>query len=240
MKKTIILGLVLLTSYSLFSQSSGSLSHDKWAKMLNQYVTENGNVNYDGFKESESQLDQYLNHLKSNAPKDNWSKEHSMAYWINAYNAFTIKLILKNYPLKSIMEINSGKAWDLQFIEIGGKKLSLNDIEHNILRKRYKDPRIHFAVNCASVSCPKLVNRPFLATTLQVQLESAAKQFVNNAKKNSISADKIQISKLFEWYSGDFTDGQSLIAYLNKYSKIKINPKAKISYMAYDWNLNSK
>ena len=75
MKKTIILGLVLLTSYSLFSQSSGSLSHDKWAKMLNQYVTENGNVNYDGFKESESQLDQYLNHLKSNAPKDNWSKE---------------------------------------------------------------------------------------------------------------------------------------------------------------------
>lgn len=240
MKKTIILGLVLLMSYSLFSQSSGSVSHDKWAKMLNQYVTENGNVNYDGFKESESQLDQYLNHLKSNAPKDNWSKEHSMAYWINAYNAFTIKLILKNYPLKSIMEVNSGKAWDLQFIEIGGKKLSLNDIEHNILRKRYKDPRIHFAVNCASVSCPKLVNRPFLATTLQVQLENAAKQFVNNAKKNSISADKIQISKLFEWYSGDFTDGQSLIAYLNKYSKIKINPKAKISYMAYDWNLNSK
>ena len=160
-----------------------------------------------------------------------------MAYWINAYNAYTIKLMLNNYPLKSIIDINGGTAWDLKFVEIEGEKYSLNNIEHDILRAKYFDSRIHFAVNCASISCPKLSNTAYFAEGLDQKLEKAAKEFINNSAQNTISSNKACVSKLFDWYKDDFTKNGTVKEYINKYSTTKLTTD-KISYKEYNWNIN--
>ncbi len=220
--------------------SDNSFDHSKWNELLQKNVSSSGAVNYDGFKASQKDLDVYLGQLKSKVPNSSWNKNQAMAYWINAYNAFTVKLILNNYPLKSIMDVNNGKAWDLKFIELDGKTYSLNNIEHDILRAKYGDPRIHFAVNCASISCPKLNNTAFTPEKLETQLEAMSKSFINNSSKNSLSADFVKISSLFNWYKGDFTKNGSVIDFINKYSTTKVNSGVSIQYMDYDWNLNNK
>ncbi|MFT6716812.1 MAG: hypothetical protein ACJA0Q_001460, partial [Saprospiraceae bacterium] len=165
-----------------------------------------------------------------------WSKNEQLAFWINAYNAFTVKLILNNYPTKSINDLT--KPWDEKFFSIGGIKMNLNHIEHKILRVKFKEPRIHFAIVCASFSCPKLSNKAFTAKNVQVQLATLTKGFVNDTKRNKITANKIEISEIFNWFKGDFTKKGSLIEFLNKYSNVKINAKAKVSHLKYNWSLN--
>lgn len=212
-----------------------AVSDANWDALLQKYVSIAGKVNYKGLKKEEAELDKYLAYLSANVPDKSAGRKTQMAYWINAYNAFTIKLILKNYPVKSIMDINGGKAWDLKFVKLGGKTYTLNDIEHKILRPRFKDARIHFAVNCAARSCPPISNHAWTAANLESTLEQKASAFINNTKYNQISAKKLKLSNIFNWYKEDFGD---LIAFLNKYSKVKIEPNAKISYIDYDWRLN--
>ena len=238
MKKFI--GVVVVLFFSLVSFAGvgePKFDHSPWDKLLQKNVSSQGNVNYEGLKKDQAAFNTYLASLSKTKPDATWSRNETMAYWINAYNAFTIKLMLNNYPLKSIMEINGGKAWDLKFIDIKGEKYSLNNIEHDILRKKYPDPRIHFAVNCASISCPKLFNSAFFAEGLNEKLEKAAKEFINNSSKNSITADKAQVSKLFDWYKDDFTKNGSIADYLNKYSNTKLTTN-KVSYKEYNWNIN--
>ena len=127
-----------------------------WNGLLRKYVNSSGKVNYKGFKSDKSKLDAYLKELENNPIQENWSKAKKMAYWINAYNAFTIKLIVDNYPISSITKLHGGKPWDVKWIKLGGQTYSLNNIENDILRPKYKDARIHFAVNCAAKSCPPL------------------------------------------------------------------------------------
>jgi hypothetical protein len=218
-----------------FIHGDEKISHFPLDAMLKRYVSSNGSVNYDGFKNDHSRLKAYLSELSHHTISDSWSRNEKLTYWINAYNAFTIDLILQNYPVKSIMDINGGKAWDLKFIKLGDKTYSLNQIENEIIRPTFKEPRIHFAVNCAAQSCPKLMNGAFFADKLDAQLEKQTKAFVNNTTKNSISETSISVSKIFEWYSDDFGN---LISFLNKYSDTKIKSNATISYMEYKWNLN--
>lgn len=215
-----------------------SPSHSAFDALLKKYVTTSGKVNYAGFKTEKAKLDSYLALLSKNTPATGWNKNEKLAYWINLYNAGTIQLILKNYPTKSIMNINSGKAWDLKFVKSGKETLSLNQIENEIIRPTFKEPRIHFAVNCAANSCPKLLNGAFLPHKLEAQLELATKKFINNKSKNNVAASSIKISKIFEWYGADFGGSQKLITYFNKYSTIKIDGSAKISFMEYNWDLN--
>jgi len=132
------------------------------------------------------------------------------------------------------------EPFDQKFIKIGSRSFSLNEIETEMLRKPYGDPRIHFGVNCASMSCPKLSNRAFTADNLDDQLDKLTTEFVNNSQKNRITAGAITISKIFEWYKGDFTTDGTLIEWLNKYSNTEINTDASISYRDYDWSLNGK
>ncbi len=238
-KILLLLGLFTGALYSNAGVSDSEISHKTWDQLLMKHVSVSGNVNYEGFKNDKAKLQEYLNSLAKESPSESWSKNEKMAYWINAYNAFTVKLILDNMPLKSVMEINGGKAWDLKFIKIGNKTLSLNNIEHDILRAKFKDARIHFAVNCASISCPKIKNSAFNANELEKQLDQMTRSFVNNHTKNKIEAGNVKISKLFDWYKDDFTKQGSVIDFLNKYSKTKINSAAKISFMEYNWNLNS-
>ncbi len=160
-----------------------------------------------------------------------------MAFWINAYNANTIKLILKKYPVKSITDLDGGKPWDVKWIKIGSKTYSLNNIEHDIIRPRYKDARIHFAVNCAAASCPPLPNKAFTAANLNSLLESRTRSFVRNSKYNTINDDAVKVSKIFDWYGEDFGD---LREYLNKYAATEIPEGTEIGFAEYDWALNKQ
>ncbi|MBL4905470.1 MAG: DUF547 domain-containing protein [Flavobacteriaceae bacterium] len=208
--------------------------------LLSTHVDEYGNTNYNTLKKDETKLDSYLAYLAKTSPKKNWSSNRTKAFWINVYNAYTLKLILENYPLKSIRSIKyKGKdAWNIEFVNVGGKKYTLNTVEHEILRKEFNDPRIHVGVNCASVSCPQLGDFAFTEANVDRKLEALMKSFINDTNRNKISKKKVQLSKLFDWFQGDFTKKGSLIEYLNRYSNIKIDKKAKVGFLEYNWSLN--
>lgn len=220
---------------SEIASNAKPIDHKMWNDLLQKHVSSKGNVNYKGFKKDQAALQAYLDLLSKNIPEKSWSKNAVLAYWINTYNAYTVKLILDNYPTKSIKKIDS--PWDKAFFTLEGKKYSLGEIEHSILRKM-DEPRIHFAINCASFSCPNLSNEAYTEKNVQSQLEAAAKSFINDKTKNSISINAIEISSIFDWFSGDFKKSSSLIEFLNKFSTIQINAKAKVSYKEYNWNLN--
>lgn len=209
--------------------------HAGFDSLLQKNVTPSGKVNYKGFIADKPALDAYLQLLSENVPANSASREEKMAFWINAYNAFTIDLIARNYPTTSILKFDNGKTWDVKRIKLGGKKYSLNQIENDILRPQFKDARIHFAINCAAQSCPPLYNHTFEADQLDSLLDLRTRQFVNDKKYNSLSAKSVKVSKIFEWYAADFGN---LNAFLNKYSTVKIGSKATVGYNEYNWDLN--
>ncbi len=210
-------------------------SHTSWDLLLKKHVSNEGNVDYKGFKKDRKQLTQYITDLSSNLPADDWKKEDVLAYWINAYNALTIDLILRNYPLNSIKDIKD--PWDQRLWKFGTKWYNLNQIEHQILRKM-DEPRIHFAIVCASFSCPKLQNQAFTANTLDAQLTTATETFLADNKRNFISTSKLELSKIFKWFAKDFKQNGSLIDFLNAYTEVTILPNAKKSFKDYNWDLN--
>ena len=218
-------------------ETAAKPDHSPFNALLNKYVNSAGNVNYAGLKKDEAKLDAYLKDLSANSPQSDWSRNESMAFWINAYNANTLKLILKNYPVKSITDLHGGKPWDVKWVNIGGKTYSLNNIEHDIIRPRYKDARIHFAVNCAAASCPPLPNKAFTAANLNSLLESRTKSFIRNANYNTIADGEVKVSKIFDWYGEDFGD---LKKYLNKYAATEIATDADIKFKDYNWALNKQ
>lgn len=209
--------------------------HDTWHALLQKHVSEDGKVNYLKIRQSKL-LQSYIKDLQEhNITLKTANKNEVLAYWINAYNALTIDLILKNYPLKSIKDID--KPWDQHLWKFNDKWLNLNDIEHKILRE-LEEPRIHFAIVCASESCPKLLNKAFTAKNLDEQLTQVTQTFLADTTKNKISENNIQLSKIFKWFAKDFKNNGSLIDFLNQYSDTKISPKAKKSFLDYDWSLN--
>jgi len=246
--------ILIVITVLFFSQGCGSgkfykstdtklVDHEQFSQLLKKNVTSDGLVNYKGFIEDSLLLNKYLNELSTNPPSTKWSDEEQLAYWINAYNGFTIQLIIRNYPLESIKDIKKGitfvnSVWDIKFFEIGGEKLDLNKIEHGIIRKRFDEPRIHFAVNCASYSCPALRNEAFTSEKLDKQLDEQATSFINDEKRNKITPDNPQISSIFNWFTGDFTKELTLVEFINQYSEVKINEGVKPSYLDYDWSLN--
>jgi len=220
-----------------------TINHTDWTKLLQRHVTKEGKVDYKGLQSDNSLLQSYLTKLSKHPPGDNWSDEDKLAYWINAYNAYTVKLILDNYPLNSIKEIGDGlpmvnSPWDIKFFKIGGVDFDLNTIEHEILRKQFNEPRIHFAINCASFSCPKLRNEAFEADALEHQLEEQASDFINNTSKNRISETESRLSKIFDWFQSDFTKLTTLTEYIRQYNS-KISDNTEIKYLEYNWELNN-
>lgn len=215
--------------------AANAFAHAGFDSLLQKYVAEDGKVDYKGFKSDKAALDAYCRLLEENPVRDDWRREEKMAYWINAYNAFTIKLIVDNYPAKSILNFDGGKTWDVKRIKLGDKKFSLNNIENDILRPQFRDPRIHFAINCAARSCPPLWNRAYTAENLDSTLEIRTKSFINDPKFNTLTATKAGVSKIFEWYATDFGD---LIKYLNKYANTQLKSTAKVTFREYDWGLN--
>lgn len=219
-------------SLSAFGQT---INHSDFTAFLKKQVTNEGAVNYKQIKANDAELNAYLNQFVNISPQESWTKNETLAYWINAYNAFTIKLIIDNYPVESIKDIKN--PWDQEFIPINGKLLSLNYIEHDILRNM-NEPRIHFAIVCASASCPQLLNEAYIPGKLDKQLTTATKQFLADSSKNRIQKENLELSKIFKWFSKDFKENGNLIDFLNLYSEVKIATNAKTKYMAYHWELN--
>lgn len=226
-----------------YAGNARPVSHEVWDSLLREHVSAAGLVDYQGFIKDSLQLNRYLDLLSKNHPNEkNWSKDEQLAYWINAYNAFTVKLIVDHYPTKSIKDIKNGipfvnTVWDIKFIKIEDRTYDLNNIEHGIIRPTFKDPRIHAAVNCASISCPKLQNRAFTGDKVNEQLDDAVRDFVSDESKNKITPDAPKLSSIFKWYGGDF---DSVVDFINKYSNVKINKGAKLEYLDYNWALNEK
>ena len=243
MKVFKIMFSLALSMMAVVALAQAPPSHDAFDKLLKRYVLDDGRVDYKGFIKDSVAFDQYLANLSSHPPGKSWGDNEAKAFWINVYNAFTIKLIMDNYPVKSIKDLGGSlykinTAWDIQFIKIGDDTYDLNNVEHAKLRRAYNDPRIHFAIVCASKSCPKLLNEAYVPSRLDGQLNRAARSFLSDPFRNKISADKIVISSIFKWYSGDFTKNGTLIDFLNQYSPVKIKAGAQVSYLDYDWGLN--
>ena len=210
--------------------------HDIWNDLLKKHVSDNGNVDYEGFKTDQLALYHYFKTLNDALPNPNNTKEYKLAYWINAYNAMTIDLILHHFPINSIKDIK--KPWNQRLWKLGEKWYNLNDIEHTILRNM-NEPRIHFTIVCASLSCPKLRREAYSIIQLENQLTQATKDFLSDHSKNSLSVNTLELSKIFQWFAKDFKQDGSLILFLNQYSDIKISKNAKISFKDYNWNLNN-
>jgi Protein of unknown function, DUF547 len=210
--------------------------HSPFNELLQNHVSEKGVVSYTGFQKNNKKLRAYIASLSETMPDESWSKNEKLAYWMNAYNAMTIDLILRNLPLKSIKDID--KPWDQRLWKLGEKWYNLDEIEHQILRKM-DEPRIHFGINCASYSCPPLLNEAFTAEKVDAQLDFLANTFINDSTRNTISRDSVEISKIFNWFSKDFKQNGSIIDYLNQYANRTISANAKVRYKDYNWELNN-
>ena len=229
--------------------------HTEWTTFLKRYVKD-GTVFYTGINQSgQEALSGYLRQLELVTPEQmgGWTEAQKLAFWINAYNAYTIRLIIDNYPVRSILTMGllPGGAFRKNFIpltRLRGKILSLNDIEHEILRKEFEEPRIHFAIVCASISCPALRSEAFAATDLERQLEEVARAFILDETKNRYDAGKrtLHLSSIFKWFREDFErDGQGLVDFVAPYFEPGIRTQlgsgqVRVRFLRYDWGLNGR
>jgi hypothetical protein len=252
-----ILGLVLvLTScvgsgglhYDALKQGEkieatrAQLDHSNYDALLKKYVNKAGFVDYKGLAKEQAKLKSYLVYLSVNPPKSDWETGEQFAYYINLYNASTLDLIVDNNMPASIKDIDGplGQVWLKEYIVVNGKNYSLADIEKGVLQKM-NDPRIHFAINCASFSCPKLLDEAYTGKNVDQLMTRAANEFVNSNKNDLSDPNNPKLSSIFKFYTSDFTAvAPSLIDYVNTYAKKKINASAQVEYKDYDWSLNKQ
>lgn len=241
--------LLSLGHFCTLAVAGDQARHGVWSQLLEKYVDDEG-VDYRGFKEEESTLDSYLAELNGTNP-DELSESEQLALYINAYNAYTVKLILKNFkenkPVSSIKRLGSffSGPWKIQFAAIGGEKYTLDNIEHDIIRPKFKEPRVHFAVNCASKSCPPLITQAYEADTLHQQLEENTISFLNDPQFNYLEGNTLYVTKIFSWFSEDFPEG--VLPFVKRYARgemqqklAKASGKITIKYLDYDWSLNGR
>ena len=232
-------------------------SHLMWTHVLQKYVKESGYasaVDYKGIKSDPSKLDAYLKALEAVSQEqfNRFSNDEKLAFLINAYNAFTVKLIVDHYPVKSINDIGSffSSPWKKKFFKLLGEERTLDNVEHDIIRKQFNEPRIHFAVNCASVGCPALRNEAFTASHLDKQLEDASVKFLSDKNRNRYDSKtrKLELSSIFKWYGSDFQKKYgSLENFLAPritsdpgHQKTIREKSATVTFRDYDWSLNEE
>ncbi len=228
-----------------FNPALADVDHTLWGNLLAKH-NHMGRVDYNGFKADEAQLDIYLAQLEKINPKD-LERPDALAYYINLYNAWTVKLILSKYPeLTSIKDLGTllKSPWKIELIPLNDKKVTLNHIEHDIIRPQFNDPRIHFAINCAALSCPPLWQTPFQGSTLDEQLNEATAQFINNPKSNYLKEKTLYLSRIFKWFKEDFQD--DVAGFIRRYATgdLKkaldaLNNDPSVKYLDYNWDLNS-
>ncbi len=233
--------------------SSTRVEHGAWARILESYVVPGPDrVNrfaYGRMTPAHRQnLDSYIQRLAATSVSG-LTRAEQLAYWINLYNALTVQVVLDHYPVESIQDIAISPGiftvgpWDRTLVEIEGEAVSLNDIEHRILRPIWRDPRIHYAVNCASIGCPDLRAAPFTAANAEARLEAAAYAYVNHPRGARVEDGRLTVSSIYGWFQEDFGNTEKgVIAHLARYAEADLvkalETVAEIDAYAYDWHLN--
>lgn len=233
--------------------SSAVIDHGIWDRLLIKLVVPGKDrltlFRYGAANQMDRQnLNGYVAALTA-LPISTYNRAEQKAYWINLYNALTVKVVLDHYPVKSIRDIDispgffSDGPWGKKLVTIEGEAISLNDIEHRILRPIWRDNRIHYAVNCASIGCPNLYPMAFRATSMDAMLEDAARAYINSPRGVAVSHGAITVSKIYDWFIADFGDEEkSVLAHLTTYAAPGLRKDlltiGKIDDVAYDWRLN--
>jgi hypothetical protein len=231
-------------------------SHAQWSQVLELFQRQD-RIDYEALQKNRDPLDRYLTALTHVTPEDyeGWNRNQQYAFWINAYNAFTVHLVVQKYPLESIRDLGTifSKVWDKRFIPLTrfdpdgkGRNLSLTDIEHGILRPKFKDARVHAAINCASIGCPPLRAGAFSADDLEAELDSQARLWLADVTRNRFEQSKqtMHVSEIFKWFSEDFErDAGSVDKWIARFAppdaaKWLATEKVKRKYVNYDWSLN--
>ena len=254
---TVTLAFTLLGGLSATPSDSFDHTHARWDAVVHEAVSPDGAislVDYAALKRKPGEFDAYLAELTAVTAAEfgGWSESQRLAFLINAYNAWTVKLIVDNYPVESIKELGGwlSSPWKQDFFELLGETRNLDDIEHGMIRQNFKEPRIHFAVNCASLGCPPLRAEAFRADRLDEQLEDNTRIFLQDVRRNKFDAARntLHLSSIFKWYGSDFvaTDG-SVEAFVA--SRITADPakrreiasrQVRIRFLDYDWTLNGR
>jgi hypothetical protein len=233
--------------------STATIDHSPWDRLLASYVVRGGDgiarFAYDRVSEADrAALDAYVGGLAA-TPISGYSRPEQRAYWINLYNALTVQVVLDHYPVGSIMDIDISPGlfakgpWDKKLLEIEGEPVSLNDIEHRILRPIWQDPRLHYALNCASLGCPDLMQKAYTAALAETLLDTAAFAYVNHPRGVRIDGGELEVSSIYAWFQEDFGGGdKTIIAHLKRYAAPPLAEAlasfATIADHDYDWSLN--
>lgn len=244
------------------ADSAETVDHTTWNDLLAKYIVPGNDginrVDYDGWKANgHASLKTYLKGLQKVDPRK-LGRSEKFAYWANLYNAKTIDVVLEHYPVESIRKITIneglfgflkksvgvGGPWKAKIINVSGKNLSLDNVEHDIMRPLFKDPRVHYAVNCASYGCPNLAAEAFTGANLETLLDSGAKAFVNHPRGISITDGGVKASSIYQWFQVDFGGTEAgVLDHVRKYAnpelKKRLEGKNSIASYAYDWSLNT-
>ena len=233
--------------------STAQIDHSAWDALLRAHVRPGvagvAMVDYRGLADKQATLDAYLSDLAA-VPISRFNRDEQFAYWINLYNALTVDLILEHRPEASIRDIDISPGlfgigpWDKELIRVESEALTLNDIEHRILRPIWRDPRIHYGVNCASIGCPDLQPTAFTGANADQLLTEAARTYINHPRGVTVSGGKVTVSRIYDWFIEDFGGSESgVIAHLSQYAapelKRQLAEIGDLSDSAYDWSLNA-
>lgn len=230
--------------------------HSPWDALLSRYVSERvdgiNRVDYGRWKASDADrvaLSTYIHALEAARPSQ-LTRPEQFAYWANLYNAVTVNVILDHYPVRSIRDIRSegislkgfAGPWQTKLATVEGRRLSLDDIENGVMRPTFRDPRVHYSLNCASLGCPNLQRQAFHGATLDAQLDAAARAYVNHPRGVQVTGQGLQLSSIYRWYGADFGDAAALRAHLERYAApalaARIRAAPRIAGYGYNWNLN--
>lgn len=230
-----------------------TIDHDAWDRLLAKYLIVNPSganlFRYDDVSTNDRALLQsYLAYLQAQQISD-YNKSVQFAYWVNFYNALTINVILAHYPIKSIRDIDISPGfladgpWGKKLAVVQGRELSLNDIEHRILRPIWRDPRIHYVVNCASIGCPDLQPNAFRAASMNADMDAAARAYVNDPRGVSVEYEWVSVSRIYDWFIEDFGGNAGHVRdHLLKYAEPELvtalRRHPQLNDVHYDWNLN--
>lgn len=229
------------------SSHSDRVDNAVYTRLLQRHVNTQGWVDYPGLLKEKDSLRMYLKTLGAHVPSPDWPEEEKLAYWINVYNAFTLDLVLQHYPVKSIKDIGPSPSipkintpWKIKFIRLGNNTYCLDDIEHGILRKDFREPRIHFTLVCASRSCPPLLREAYSGDKLEVQLDRQTRDFLNDPRRNVITPTHLKLSRIFQWYGSDFSQQGDILDFIRIYAGHNFSDNPTVEFLEYDWALNGQ
>ncbi|WP_048825670.1 DUF547 domain-containing protein [Hymenobacter sp. DG25B] len=238
--------LCMLSTNTLAADGPAQV-HQLWNELLFKHVTPDGRVDYQGFLDEEEKLAEYLQVLAQTTPNEQtWTRDDVKAFWLNAYNATTVSLVLEYYPVSSLNTVrvksaNGFSLWEAPTVMAAGHEYSLNQVERTQLRDRFQDPRIHFALVSGAVSSPVLRNEAYEGRRLHAQLEEQTQRFLLDPLLNTITPEHAQLSSLFDWYSAEFgPDTTALIGFINRYLRTPLAATAQVDFLPFDWRLNDR